>query len=171
MSKPVIMSDFEREVLVILLKLSAKETASSAKEAADEAIMAYQFLSEQLQAMPHENGSLKFLAFLPLAKNITDLSSDVFIHSQVPLKVIIYDGTYSHWLATGDVAHFVTKTESHCIVPLLVSKNSLSCFCSLSGTYLVTPQAALIYARTAMLLLHGRKANPSSDLSDFSRCR
>jgi hypothetical protein len=47
------MSDFEREVLVILLK-QACESGNDAKAAVEEAVTAYQSLSERLQAVPPE---------------------------------------------------------------------------------------------------------------------
>ncbi len=53
MSKPATMSDFEREVLVILLK-QACDSAADAETAVDRTVIAYLSLSEQLQALPHE---------------------------------------------------------------------------------------------------------------------
>ena len=53
MSKPATMSDFEREVLVILLKQACEE-GNSPKAAVEDAITAYQSLSQLLQAVPPE---------------------------------------------------------------------------------------------------------------------
>jgi hypothetical protein len=53
MGKPMCISDFEREVLVILLK-QACESGNDAKAAVEEAITAYRSLFEQLQALKGE---------------------------------------------------------------------------------------------------------------------
>lgn len=47
------LSDFEREVLIILLK-QASESAASAEDAVNKAITAYRSLSSQLQSLSPE---------------------------------------------------------------------------------------------------------------------